>query len=227
MRGQSDSRGNRTMLPAAFSDLSIIFHGEDNFVDIHPDARIGPLRLEFHGSHSRFIVGPTYAEEKQMAFSSTVRIGEDCEVRIGCNVSTTARCFIGVSEGVCLTIGDDCMLASGVQLRADDSHTIFDVRTGIRANPSQDIVIGSHVWLADGVRVLKGSRIGNGSVIGVGSVVTDVIPNNCVAVGSPARVVRRDIAWERPCLWPSRHPPAYKPDASFVERTGYWELTKD
>lgn len=39
MRGQSDSRGNRTMLPVAFSDLTIIFHGEDNFVDIHPDAR--------------------------------------------------------------------------------------------------------------------------------------------------------------------------------------------
>lgn len=227
MRGQSDSRGNRTMLPAAFSDLTIVFHGKDNFVDIHPDARIGPLRLEFHGSRSCFIIGPTSAEEKQKGFSATVRIGEDCEVRIGCNVSTTGRCFIGVSEGVSLTIGNDCMLASRVQLRGDDSHTIFDVRTGQRANPSQNVVIGNHVWLADDVCILKGSRIGDGSVVGVGSIVTGTIPNNCVAVGSPARVVRRDIAWERACLWPSRHPPAYKPDASFVERTDYWNLTED
>jgi len=39
--------------------------------------------------------------------------------------------------------------------------------------------------------VLSGVTIGDGSVIGAGAVVTRDIPPNCIAVGVPARVVRR------------------------------------
>jgi maltose O-acetyltransferase len=38
--------------------------------------------------------------------------------------------------------------------------------------------------------ILKGVRIGKNSIIGAGSVVTKHVPENCVAVGNPARVVR-------------------------------------
>ena len=57
------------------------------------------------------------------------------------------------------------------------------------------------------------------------SVVTGPIPNNCVAVGTPARVVRRDVAWERPHL--SMAQPPYKPDGDSVPRSAYWNATRD
>jgi acetyltransferase-like isoleucine patch superfamily enzyme len=50
--------------------------------------------------------------------------------------------------------------------------------------------IGDGAWLGHGVVVLDGVRIGAGAVIGAGSVVAHSIPDNAVAVGSPARVIR-------------------------------------
>ena len=62
-------------------------------------------------------------------------------------------------------------------------------------------------------------------MIGYGSIVTRNVPNNCIAAGVPATVIRRDIAWERPHL--SMTKPYYKPDASTVSRSPYWNLTED
>jgi maltose O-acetyltransferase len=47
------------------------------------------------------------------------------------------------------------------------------------------------VWLGGGVIVCPGVTIGENTVVGAGSVVTRDLPANVVAVGSPARVVKR------------------------------------
>ncbi len=53
------------------------------------------------------------------------------------------------------------------------------------------ISIENNVWIGEKATILKGVSIGENSVIGAGSVVTKSIPANCVAVGSPAKVIRR------------------------------------
>lgn len=50
--------------------------------------------------------------------------------------------------------------------------------------------IGDNVWIGMGSIILKGVDIGDNSIIGAGSVVTRDIPANCVACGSPAKVVK-------------------------------------
>ena len=62
-----------------------------------------------------------------------------------------------------------------------------------------DIIIGDHAWLGVGVIVLSGVHIGQGAVIGAGSLVTSDIPDNAIAVGNPARVVkmRSELAQEK------------------------------
>ncbi|MBQ9598477.1 MAG: sugar O-acetyltransferase, partial [Clostridia bacterium] len=52
------------------------------------------------------------------------------------------------------------------------------------------VKIGSNVWIGAGSTILPGVTIGDNSVIGAGSVVTKDIPENVVAVGSPARVIK-------------------------------------
>jgi acetyltransferase-like isoleucine patch superfamily enzyme len=52
-------------------------------------------------------------------------------------------------------------------------------------------VIEDGVWLGCGVTVLRGLRIGKGSVIGAGSVITNDIPPYSIAVGIPAKVIRK------------------------------------
>lgn len=55
----------------------------------------------------------------------------------------------------------------------------------------KDISVEDDVWLGARVTVLQGVTIGRGSVVGAGSVVTRSIPPYSIAVGSPARIVRR------------------------------------
>ena len=157
---------------------------------------------------------------------AAIRVGDGCQVRIGKNVSSTTTVAMSTAEGTSITIGDDVMIASDIQIRADDGHPIFDVRTGKRVNAARSIVIGNHVWLGLGACVLGGVTIGDGTVVGMRSVVTRSLPNNVVGAGSPAKVVKRNVAWERPHL--TLDPPYRKPTAASVKKsTDYWTLTVD
>jgi acetyltransferase-like isoleucine patch superfamily enzyme len=221
----SDDSGNQVVFEGALDakvPVSITFRGSNNVVRVHEKARIGRLSIVFDCDDGLFELGPSQGVP---AFLGNIRVGQDASVRIGRNVSTTATVVISAVEGTSVTVGDDVMLASGNQLRADDGHPIFDVRTGKRVNRSRSITVGNHVWLAFDAVLLAGAEVGDGSVVGFRSVVKGKIPNNCIAVGAPARVVRRDIAWERPHLSLIR--PFYKPDASTVKKSErYWNLTE-
>ena len=56
---------------------------------------------------------------------------------------------------------------------------------------AKPIVVGDDVWFGGDVTVLPGVKIGSGSVIGAKSLVTKDIPENVLAFGNPARVVRK------------------------------------
>nr|WP_256676296.1 acyltransferase [Pseudomonas sp. CM27] len=117
------------------------------------------------------------------------------------------------------------MIAASVQIRADDAHPIFCVKSGERLNLPEPVIIGNHVWIGARAAILGGTSIGDGSIIGFGSIVKGVFPNNCIVAGTPARLIRKDVAWERPHLTLSK--PFFKPDASAVEKSVYWNLTSE
>ena len=62
-------------------------------------------------------------------------------------------------------------------------------------------LIGKNVWIGEGVCIMPGVSIGKGCVIGAHSIITKDIPDYCIAVGSPARVVKKwdeaTAAWIR------------------------------
>lgn len=90
------------------------------------------------------------------------------------------------------------MFSNRVVIRTNDAHGIYALDSGALVNRSGSIEIGKHVWLAQGVLVGRHSRIGDHCVIGANSFVQkkDISPH-CVAAGSPARVVKRGITWDR------------------------------
>lgn len=184
--------------PLADATVSVVFRGSGNTLRVAEGAKIRHLAVDFSGDGGLVTIGATTQPRTGLRFS--IRLGHECTVTIGDNVGCETRAFVRVSEGASVHIGEDCMFAANIEIRADDSHAIYDVRTGRRANPARTIRIGEHVWLGKNVVVMSGATIGDGSVVGFRSIVTRDIPNNCVAAGAPARVVRRDVAWERPVL---------------------------
>lgn len=56
---------------------------------------------------------------------------------------------------------------------------------------ASEIRIGNDVWLGANVTVLPGVTIGNNVVVGAGAVVSKDIPDNSLALGVPARIVRK------------------------------------
>lgn len=65
----------------------------------------------------------------------------------------------------------------------------FTVNQGVVLDAAKNIVIGDHVTLCPGVKVVKDVTIGNNVVVGTMSVVTHDLPDNAIAAGSPARVL--------------------------------------
>jgi len=83
-------------------------------------------------------------------------------------------------------IGDKVMIAPNVTIIDDNRH---EIEPGAKLY-SGPIVIGDNVWVAGNVTILSGVTIGSGAVIAAHSVVTRDIPPNCLAGGSPAKVIK-------------------------------------
>ena len=118
-------------------------------------------------------------------------------------VSIGDRCLIGRGSGIVghysITIGNDVWTGHHVYI-TDQNHGYEDVSRPIsqQSQPERAVVIGDGSWLGHGAVVLPGVTIGKHVVVGANAVVTRDIPDFCVAVGSPARVVRRydtELGW--------------------------------
>jgi acetyltransferase-like isoleucine patch superfamily enzyme len=128
------------------------------------------------------------------ALSAGMMPGQTCVtspvVRIG------DRCLIGRGSGIvghlAIDIGDDVWTGHHVYI-TDQNHGYEDVTRPIssQTQPERAVSIGQGSWLGTGTVVLPGATIGRHVAVGANSVVTGELPDFCVAVGAPARVVRR------------------------------------
>ena len=128
------------------------------------------------------------------ALSAGMMPGQQCVtspvVRIG------DRCLIGRGSGIvghlAIDIGNDVWTGHHVYI-TDQNHGYEDVTRPIskQTQPEQPVTIGDGSWLGTGTVVLPGSRIGRHVAVGANSVVTGELPDYSVAVGAPARVIKR------------------------------------
>ncbi len=128
--------------------------------------------------------------------------GDNISITIGKGTSFTHTVhFCAQEDNVRIVVGEDCMFSNNIIVRTSDSHPIYDAITNQRINNPADVIIGKHVWIAPNSKVFKGVTIEDGSIIGSNSLVTRNIPSSCLAVGSPAKVVKQDIKWTRDALF--------------------------
>lgn len=124
----------------------------------------------------------------RMVSLSTWTFGEhQGHINIGNNVLLCPG--VRLDSASAINVGDNCMLAAGSYLTDADWHDIYD-RT-IPVGNTKAITLANNVWIGDGAIICKGVTIGKNSIVGAGSVVTHDIPENAIAAGNPARVVKQ------------------------------------
>lgn len=136
---------------------------------------------------------------------SVLEFGHNCVLRsdVKIDVKQKGKLYIGnrtivnqFSEIVCtenIFIGKDCLIAEHVHIRDSDSHSILIDNY----NMTKPIVIEDHVWIGVNSTILKGVKVGTGSIVAAGSVVTKDVPPHVIVAGSPAKVIKENISWQK------------------------------
>lgn len=149
--------------------------------------------LGSHGS-GLWIAAPFFCD-----YGENIHIGSNTEINMNC-------VFLDCNT---ITIGSNVLIGPNVQIYAVThpvdpeqrmplasvsmpQHERAVSSNGIAYCPciSAPVSIGDNSWIGGSSVILPGVSIGSNTTIGAGSVVTKSIPDNCLAVGNPCRVVR-------------------------------------
>ncbi len=121
-----------------------------------------------------FINQPFYCD-----YGSNIRVGR----RFFANFNFT------VLDEAPVTVGDNCFIGPNVSIYTA-CHSTDPVKRNSRREWAKPVTIGDNVWIGGSVTILPGVTIGSNVTIGAGSVVVKDIPDGCVAVGNPCRVLK-------------------------------------
>ncbi len=138
----------------------------------------GPVTL---GDYATVIAAP----DKRVRLSVWSNFETKCSIQIGSYVLICPGVRIGAASGV--FIADNCMIASEAYITDSDWHDIYN---RVAIGQSVPVHIEENVWIGDRATICKGVRIGRNSIIGAGAVVTKDVPENSIAAGNPARIVK-------------------------------------
>lgn len=124
----------------------------------------------------------------------TTHINQPLRVDYGWNIRVGSHFFANfnftVLDEAPVTIGDHCYIGPNVSIYTA-CHPLEADRRNRNIEWAEPVTIGNNVWLGGSVTICPGVTIGDNVVIGAGSVVVKDIPANSVAVGNPARVVKK------------------------------------
>jgi sugar O-acyltransferase (sialic acid O-acetyltransferase NeuD family) len=104
-------------------------------------------------------------------------IGSGCNIMTNAVITNNVKIGTGVLINLSCTIGHDAVISDFSELCPD-------------VNVSGNCFIGSFTFLGTNSTVLPNVSIGNNVIVGAGSVVTKNIPDNCLVMGIPAKVIK-------------------------------------
>lgn len=138
--------------------------------------------------------------KNSIRISKNCEIGESVMIKTGFKGQIYFKNNVSVFHHTVLDIQDNLVIGEGSLIAphcyiCDYDHNFLGPKPvkqqGFSAKP---IIIGKDVWIGAKCIILKGVKIGDGAVLGAGSVVTRDIPAFSVAVGNPAKVIKKRTA---------------------------------
>lgn len=178
------------------SGIKVKFHGNNAVLKVYePIPHF--VKCKFTFSDNSLISIKTSTDDirnltvKTEAKGSKLIIGEEFGINSG-------LFLFDKKENSKIEIGDDCMFSKNITIRVCDGHKIKSIKTDEIINEDEDIKIGNHVWLSQNVTLLKGSIVPNNTVVGYNAVVTKKFnEENTILAGLPAKIVKKEVNWER------------------------------
>lgn len=127
-----------------------------------------------------------WTEYGEKHFQPSISIGNNCNIGAYNHISACNKIEIG-----------DGLLTGRFVVINDNSHGGLsyeesDVAPAKRKLISKgEIIIGKNVWIGDKAAILSGVHVGNNVIIAANAVVTKDVPDNCIAGGVPAVVIKK------------------------------------
>lgn len=124
------------------------------------------------------------------SFSQFGRFLTGIEIHPGAKIGN--RLFIdhglGVVIGETAEIGDDCVLYQGVTLGAQAAARMGAMSRDTKRHPT----LGNSVVVGSGAQILGGFVVGSNVQVASGSILLKEVPDDCIVVGVPGRVIFRE-----------------------------------
>jgi galactoside O-acetyltransferase len=147
-----------------------------------------------------FMPGIKISGRRNIFLKGDIFLGYGCHLAVdngmltigrGTSMNDNAMLCAGGGE---IHIGDNVLIGPNVVIRSSN-HRYGSNKLTIKQQGHEEgkIVIEDNVWIGANAVILPNVRIGSGSVIGAGAVVTRDIPQECLAVGVPAKVKKTNI----------------------------------
>ncbi len=193
-------RGIRVLDYGTGNDVRIVGHhrwstvrifGSDCYVAIDTTARLDRVTACVLGDRCFLGIGA------RLTRTMVYLAGNGAGIEVGAGTTFRGE-LITTDDKAMLTVGRDCMMGGGVTIRCGDGHPVYQSwNNSGRINTAHGITVGNHVWAGEGSLILKNVIVGDGAIIAARAVVTRDVSARSMVAGVPARLVKKDIRWER------------------------------
>ncbi len=138
--------------------------------------------------YKRYDISPSFKFNGE-----NICLSGDGEIKLGNNSYIGQRSSILSYKGARVEIGDNCSISHNVRIYTYNLDPISVIKEQKSQQNSKigDVVIGDNCWIGANVFIKENVTIGNSCVISANSLVTRNIPNNSIAMGVPAKVVKQ------------------------------------
>lgn len=151
-------------------------HHYNNMSPVDEDAQHALLRQIFGSAGKNLQINRPF----HCDYGENIHVGDNFFANFNLTILDEAR----------VTFGDNVFIGPNVSIYTA-CHPLDPDERRSRREWAEPVTIGNDVWIGGSVTIVPGVTIGDGAVIGAGSVVTRDIPPRSVAVGNPARVIKK------------------------------------